>query len=298
MLDLRVLNYFLTVARTESITRAAEALHISQPSISRQLREMEESLGKQLMIRGARRITLTEDGVLLRNRAEEILTLAVRAENEIARDTQEIAGDIYIGSGEASSVRFITRTAYRLQQRHKDIRLHIRSGDARPTLELLDKGLIDFAAVYGAIDSAKYETLPCPEEDEWGVLLRRDHPLAAKEAVTPEDLRTVPLILSIQTCDANSHADALMQWLGVPVADLNVTATYNLAYNASLMVIDGIGVCISLRGIINVAGESPLAFRPLSPPLSDRLHIAWKRYSDFSRVARAFLEEMRAASQE
>ena len=168
MLDLRVLNYFLTVARTESITRAAKALHISQPTLSRQLREMEENLDKQLMIRGARRITLTEDGVLLRNRAEEILTLAMRAENEITSDTQEIAGDIYIGSAEAVSVRFITRTAYKLQQRHKDVRLHIRSGDARPILELLDKGLIDFAVVYGAVDGAKYEPLSCPKKDDWG----------------------------------------------------------------------------------------------------------------------------------
>lgn len=294
MLDLRVLNYFLTVARTESITRAAEALHLSQPTLSRQLREMEESLGKQLMIRGARRITLTEDGVLLRSRAEEILTLAQRTENELTTDTEEITGDIHIGSGEAASVRFITRTVHELQTRHRGIRLHIRSGDARPMLELLDKGLIDFAAVYGAVDSAKYETLPCPEEDSWGVLLRRDHPLAAKESITPEDLRTIPLILSMQTIEANSHADALMRWLGAPIVNLNVAATYNLAYNASLMVMDSIGVCISLRGIINVTGDSPLTFRPLSPPLADRLYIVWKRYPVFSRAARTFLEELRA----
>lgn len=294
MLDLRVLNYFLTVARTESITRAAEALHLSQPTLSRQLREMEEALGKQLMIRGARRITLTEDGVLLRSRAEEILTLAQRTENELTTDTEEITGDIHIGSGEAASVRFITRTVHELQTRHPGIRLHIRSGDARPMLELLDKGLITFAAVYGAVDSAKYETLPCPEEDHWGVLLRRDHPLAAKESITPEDLRTVPLILSMQTIEANSHADALMRWLGAPIVNLNVVATYNLAYNASLMVMDSIGVCISLRGIINVTGDSPFTFRPLSPPLADRLYIVWKRYPVFSRAARTFLEELRA----
>lgn len=296
MLDLRVLNYFLTVARTESITRAAEALHLSQPTLSRQLREMEEALGKQLMIRGARRITLTEDGVLLRSRAEEILTLAQRTESELTNDTEEITGDIHIGSGEAASVHFITRTMHELQTRHPGIRLHIRSGDARPMLELLDKGLIDFAAIYGAVDGAKYETLSCPEEDDWGVLLRRDHPLAAKESITPKDLRAVPLILSMQTLEANSHADDLMRWLGVPVAELNVAATYNLAYNASLMVTDGIGVCITLRGIINVTGDSPLTFRPLSPPLADRLHIVWKRYPVFSRASRAFLETLQTSS--
>ena len=158
-------------------------------------------------------------------------------------------------------------------------------------LELLDKGLIDFAAVYGAVDSAKYETMPCPAADEWGILLRRDHPLAAKESISPKDLRSVPLILSMQTLEANSHADGLMRWLGIPIAELNVAATYNLAYNASLMAIDGIGICVTLRGIINTEG-SPLTFRPLSPPLSDRLHIVWKRNPIFSRTARVFLEEL------
>lgn len=297
MLDLRVLNYFLTVARMESITRAAQSLHLSQPTLSRQLREMEETLGRQLMVRGARRITLTEDGVLLRKRAEEILTLAQRTEHELTSDTEDIAGDIHIGSGEAASVHFITRTAHALQTRHPAVHFHIRSGDARPMLELLDKGLIDFAAVYGAVDSAKYETLPCPEEDHWGVLLRRDHPLAAKECITPDDLRTEPLILSMQTLEANSHADGLMRWLGAPIAELNVAASYNLAYNASLMTIDGIGVCLTLSDIINTA-DTPLTFRPLSPPISDRLHIVWKRYPVFSRASRAFLEELRAAHPE
>ena len=295
MLDLRVLGYFLAVARTENITRAAEALHLSQPTLSRQLRELEEALGKPLMIRGTRRITLTEDGVLLRKRAEELLALAERAEQEVKSTAGHIAGDIHLGSAEAASVHFLTRAARALQRRAPAVRLHIRSGDARQVLELLDKGLIDFAAVYGSVDSTKYETLPCPDPDEWGVLLRRDHPLAEKAAITAADLRGAPLILSMQIIETSGPSSALQRWLGTPLAELSVVASYNLAYNASRMVLDGMGVCITLAGIINTAG-SPLAFRPLTPPLSDRLHVVWRRNPVFSRAACAFLEELQKSA--
>lgn len=185
MLDLRVLHYFLTVAREESITHAAEALHLSQPTLSRQLRDMENMLGKELMIRGPRRITLTEDGLFLKKRAEEILSLASHTEEELRSDDTELNGTIRIGSAESDSVRFLMQTAHKLQSRYKDLHFHVTSGDGPAMMELLDKSLIDMAVIYGHVDTDKYEVLPCPTVDRWGLLLRRDNPLSQKEKITP-----------------------------------------------------------------------------------------------------------------
>lgn len=298
MLDLRVLNYFLAVAREESITRAAESLHLSQPTLSRQLREMEESLGRPLMVRGARRITLTDDGLLLKKRAEELLSLAQKAESELTGSLETLAGDVYIGSGEAASVHFLTQTARLLQERHPSVRFHIKSGDAAPLLELLDKGLLDFAVIYGHVDAEKYEMLACPTEDRWGALLRRDSPLAALESIAAQDLGDVPLILSRQTLEKNSHADRLQIWLQKPLTDLHIAATYNLAYNAAWLVRDGMGCCLTLEKLINTEGDDELCFRPLSPPLADRLRIVWKKYQVFSRAAREFLSLLQKRAQE
>ena len=205
MLDLRVLNYFLTVAREESITHAAEALHLSQPTLSRQLRDMEEMLGKELMIRGPRRITLTEEGLFLKKRAEEILSLASHTEEELRSDDTELNGNIRIGSAEADSVRFIMQTAHKLQSRYKNLHFHVTSGDGQAIMEALDKGLIDVAVIYGHVDTEKYEVLSCPYTDHWGLLLQRSHPLAAREVIHPQDLWTENLILSQQVLQANSH---------------------------------------------------------------------------------------------
>lgn len=213
MLDLRVLNYFLTVAREESITRAAEALHLSQPTLSRQLRDMEDMLGKELMIRGPRRITLTEDGLFLKKRAEEILSLASNTEQELRSDDTELNGHIHIGSAESDSVRFIMRTAHILQTQYPALHFDITSGDRPAMMELLDKGLIDIALLYGHVDTEKYEVLPCPTKDHWGILLHCDNPLSQKEIITPQDLWNEKLIVSNQVLQSDLHGDALQSWL-------------------------------------------------------------------------------------
>lgn len=290
MLDLRVLNYFLTVAREESITHAAEALHLSQPTLSRQLRDMEEMLGKELMIRGPRRITLTEEGLFLKKRAEEILSLASHTEQELRSDDTELNGNIRIGSAESDSVRFIMQTAHKLQSHYKNLHFHVTSGDGQAIMEALDKGLIDIAVVYGHVDTEKYEVLPCPYTDHWGLLLQRSHPLAAREAIRPQDLWSENLILSQQVLQANSHGNKLQTWIKKPFAELNIQATYNLAYNASLMVREGLGSCIMLEKIINVPPYDPaLCFRLLDPVLEDTLFIVWKRFQLFSKGAQQFI---------
>ena len=290
-MELRVLQYFLAVAREQNISAAAESLHLSQPTLSTQLKALEAELGKQLLIRGSkgsRKVTLTEDGIILRKRAEEILDLVQKTEREISRSEETIAGDVYIGAGETDMIRLLAKTAKKMQAQYPDIHYHISSGNALFVLEQLDKGLIDLGLIYGSADRQKYETLPVPVRDTWGLLMRRDCPLAAKETISPEDLRDLPLILSHQKGDD----DHLARWIGNPSIQLNVVATYNLIFNASLLVSEGLGCAVALDRLINTTGDSDLCFRPLSPVLEAEACIVWKRYQIFSKAAETFLREL------
>lgn len=291
-MELRVLQYFLAVAREQSISGAAQALHLSQPTLSTQLKALETELGKQLLIRGtpgSRKVTLTEEGMLLRKRAEEILSLVRRTEREIARADEVIAGDIYLGAGEADSVRLLARAAQRIRERHPNIHFHISSGDGKDVLEDLDKGMIDFGLLLNQADSEEYEAVELPARERWGVLMRRDAPLASKEQITPEDLWDQPLILSRQA----AAGPFLPAWLRREPTDLNVAATYSLLYNGSLLVEEGMGYALCLDNIINVTGESPLCFRPITPPLELGVYLVWKKYQVFSKAAEIFLSAVR-----
>lgn len=286
-MELRVLQYFLAVAREQNISAAAQSLHLTQPTLSRQLREMEEALGKQLMIRGNRKITLTEEGMLLRKRAEEILELADRTEKEIMQSADTVSGDIYIGTGETDGVRHIARTAHQLQQSYPGIHFHIVSGDAVDVCERLDKGLLDFGVLLGDMDKAKYHYLELPMKDTWGVLMRRDSPLAGQDAVSPRDLWDKPLILSRQV----DNKSGLYRWLRREPAELHTVATYNLIYNASLMVDEGMGYAFTLDKLVNTTG-SHLCFRPLQPRLELGMYLVWKKSQIFSKAAEVFLERL------
>ena len=288
-MELRVLQYFLAVAREQNISAAAQSLHLTQPTLSRQLRELEEALGKQLMIRGNRKITLTEEGMLLRKRAEEILELADRTEKEIMQSADTVSGDIYIGTGETDGVRQIARTAHQLQQSYPGIHFHIVSGDAVDVCERLDKGLLDFGVLLGDMDKAKYHYLELPMKDTWGVLMRRDSPLAGQDAVSPRDLWDKPLILSRQV----DNKSGLYRWLRKEPAELHTVATYNLIYNASLMVDEGMGYAFTLDKLVNTAGSN-LCFRPLKPRLELGMYLVWKKSQLFSRAAELFLERLQA----
>ena len=292
-MELRVLQYFLAVTREQSISGAAEALHLSQPTLSRQLREMEEELGKQLIIRGNRRITLTEEGIILRKRAEEIMELVRKTENEITLSNNYIAGDITVGAGETDGVRFLTKTAKALQDDFPDIHFHIISGDGISVCENLDRGLIDFGLVFGEVDTSKYNMLKVPYKDTWGVLMRHDTDLAEKEVITSEDLQDKPLILSRQ----RSSKSSLIKWLGKKYEDLNIVGTYNLLFNGSLMVKDGMGYALCFDKIIHITEHSGLCFWPLMPELSEEMHIIWKKYQIFPKAAEKFLQKMRQFSE-
>lgn len=293
-MELRVLQYFLAVTREQSISGAAEALHLSQPTLSRQIKDMEDELGKQLLIRGNRRITLTEEGMILRKRAEEIVELVRKAKDEIELSDELIAGDITIGSGETDGVRLLAHAARKLQAEHPDIHLHIVSGDRETVTEDLDRGLIDFGLLFGEIDTTKYEYMSLPAVDSYGVLMRKDAPLARKEVLRAEDLWDQPLIVSRQMLkDAILHTI-----LRCAPEKLHIVASYNLLFNGSIMVDEGMGYAICLDKIINATGDSDLCFRPLYPKVEARMHMIWKKYQIFTKAAEKFLLKMQELAQE
>lgn len=290
-MELRVLQYFLAVAREQNISSAAESLHLSQPTLSTQLKALEQELGKQLLIRktkGSRKVLLTEEGMLLRKRAEEILELVRMTESEISLSNEVIAGDVYIGTGESDMIRIFAKAAKNIQKKHPDIHYHILSGNAAFVQDYLDRGLIDFGVVYSPVDPNVYSCVKVPVRDTWGVLMRKDSPLAEKDSIRPQDLQNEPLIISAQKTDAWPMSD----WFGQDMSKLNVVATYNLVFNASLLVEEGLGYAVCFDKLINVSGNSSLCFRPLSPKMEAQASIIWKRYQVFSKAADCFLREL------
>ena len=290
-MELRILKYFLAVAREESISGAAQALHMTQPTLSRQLMDLEEELGKQLLIRGSRRITLTEEGMLLRKRAAEILDLVEKAEAELTAPDEVVNGDIYIGGGETEAMRMIAEIATGLQRSCPDIRYHLYSGNADDVTERLDKGLLDFGVLIEPANMKKYDYIRLPATDTWGLLMPRDCPLAARTVIRPQDLWDLPIITSRQSMLSNEFSG----WLGKEFEKLRIVATYNLVYNASLLVAAGMGYALCLDKLVNTSEESPLCFRPLEPRMEVHLDIVWKKYQVFSGAAGRFLKEVREA---
>lgn len=288
-MELRVLQYFLAVTREQSISGAAESLHLSQPTLSRQLKDMEDELGKQLFVRGNRRVTLTEEGMILRKRAEEILELVKKAEDEIAQNDDVVAGDITVGAGETDGLRFLTRAAQELQKDYPLVHFHIVSGDVITVTENLDRGLIDFGLIFGKVDESKYEYINLPYRDTWGVMMRRDSPLAQKTSITAKDLEGLPLIISRQV----SHKSELSEFFSEVKAKINIASTYNLLFNGSLMVDEGMGYAICLDKIINVSGDSDLCFRPLEPKITAGMSVVWKRYQVLTKATELFLQKLK-----
>lgn len=284
-MELRVLRYFLAVAREESISRAAELLHITQPTLSRQIMELEEELGRKLFLRGGRRMMLTEDGVFLRGRAQEIVSLADSTAEEFRSTDEDISGEIRIGGGETPGMSLIADAATALLAAHPHVSCHFYSGNAADVMERLDRGLVDFGVFVEPANLSRYEYVRLPVTERWGVLMRSDCRLAEKPALCAGDVAGLPLICSRQALVANE----ISGWMGQSFDRLNVVATYNLLYNASLLVEAGMGYALCLEGIVR-CGEGPLCFRPLDPALEVGLAVAWKKYQVFSRAAEKFLD--------
>lgn len=293
-MDIRVLQYFLAVAREQTISGAAESLHISQPPLSKQMKDLEAELGTRLFLRGNRRITLTRDGMLLRKRAEEIVSLMEKTKAEVSTSGESVSGDVYIGGGETEGMRSVARVVRQIQQEYPDIRFHFFSGDGYDVSERLDRGLIDFGTLIEPIDLSKYDSLRLPRPDVWGLLMRKDHPLARKETISPDDLSGISLIFSHQLMGENG----LSGWLGYSYEKLRIVAAGNLVNNLRLLAEEGVGCVITLDGILNLSGDSALCFRPFAPRLESWMYLVWKKYQVFSPAAEIFLKALQGGYSE
>ncbi len=281
-MELRVLRYFLAVAREENITKAAALLHVTQPTLSRQLMQLEQELGVRLFRRSQYRVVLTEEGMLLRRRAQEIVELADKAERELQRHEGTLTGEISIGCGESVGMTFLSRHIRAFRERYRQVQFRIYSANADDVKERIEKGLLDMGLLAEPVDIGRYAFLRTPQKDRWGVLLPKEHPLARKEAVTPEDLLTTPLLISGRETVRNELAG----WFGDTYEKQEIAATFNLILNAANMVKNGVGaaLCFELDKI-----SDALVFRPLSPELETGTVLAWKKEQRDSPAAEEFL---------
>lgn len=287
-MELRVLKYFLMVAREENVTRAAELLHITQPTLSRQLAQLEEEFNAKLFHRGSRRLTLTDEGMLLRRRAQEIVDLADKARQELSRGGA-LAGEVLIGCGETRNMTFLSRCIARFRALHPSIRFSIHSAAADDIRERMERGLLDMGLLMEPVDVSRYAFLELPEKETWGALVRADSPLAALSAVTAKDLADVPLILS----GREAVRGELAHWFGDLYERLEIAATYNLLFNAANMVRCGVGVALTFH----LDSDYPqTAFVPLTPRLENGAVLAWKKEQPVSAAARRFIAFLKACS--
>ena len=244
------------------------------------------------MVRGKYKVTLTPEGMILRKRAEEIIDLVEKTEAEFQSISDIITGDIYIGGGESDSMKYIDEIIKEIQIEFPDIKFHIYSGNAEDVMEKLDKGLLDFGILIQPVDFSKYDHLELPEKDRWGVIMRKDNPLSKKENITVDDLLNIPILASRQMSPKYSKDSGFLDWFKDKYNELNITATYNLVYNAAIMVKAGVGCAVTLDKLADTSNESELCFRPLYPKLESGLDIVWKKYQIFSPAAKLFLDKL------
>lgn len=287
IMEIRVLRYFLAVVREESITKAAETLHITQPTLSRQLQQLEEELNTHLFIRGKHHMTLTDEGMLLKKRAEDIVELADKTEKEFLAQDDLISGDICIGSGETFAMHEVGKVMREFQNLYPAVQFHLFSGSADDVIEKLDKGLIDIGILVEPVNVEKYEYIRLQTKERWGILTLKDSALAQKSCVKAQELYGVPLMTSRRLIVQNY----LSHWFHTDFDKLNIVATFNLINNASILVEEGIGHALTLE---NVTSHSHLTFVPFDPLLESGNVIVWRKHQVFSKASTRFLEMLKA----
>ncbi len=285
MMDIRSMEYYLAITREGNISAAAKTLHISQPALSRQIRELEAELGVTLFERGSRKIRLTEEGMILRRRAEELVHLMQITEGELKQINAYVTGEIHIGAGESLAFHHLSEIAGKIRKDYPEIRFFITSGDTADLMDQLENGLIDIALIFTDYDHSQYQGVRLPKEDRLGLLTRKDDPLAAKEMISSSDLQGLPLIIPRASVDMITSNPFF--------SGLNIVTVYNLIYNASLFVEDGVGYAIGFDGLINTTGDSVLTFRPLEDQISQPGTVIWKKYEVFTPAVNLFLEELK-----
>ena len=289
-MEIRTLRYFLAVAREENMTRAAEALHVTQPTLSKALKSLEDELGKKLFTRHSFSIKLTDEGILLRNRAEDLVSMADRIEREFVSLDDITGGDLYFGLAESFQIRYLAHAIHSFKQIYPGLRYHITSGDSEQVLEKLDKGLLDFVVLVETPDAGKYEFLVFPEDDVWGLVMPEDDLLAKKKDIRVDDLTGLPLF-----CSEQSWEKDIPRWAGAKMAALHLEGSFRLAYNASIFAKEHLGYLLTFDRLIDTSPGSGLAFRPLTPHLETKLYLVWKKYQTFSPIAERFLTQIRTS---
>ena len=288
-MEIRTLRYFLAVAREENMTRAAAYLHVTQPTLSKQIQSLEDELGKKLFIRHSFRIELTEEGILLRKRAEDLVSMADKIAGEFTALDDVTGGDVYFGLAESYQIRCLARELKRFKERYPGLRYHISSGDTEQVTEKLDKGVLDFAVLAEEPDPAKYRALSFPEADVWGLVMPAEHPLAKKESITADDIIGLPLF-----CSGQGWKRDIPHWCGAKMDALHLEGSFRLSYNASLFVREGLGFLLTFDRLIDTGPESGLTFRPLAPKLEAKIYLIWRKYQVFTPIAERLLAELRA----
>ncbi len=287
-MEIRTLRYFLAVAREENMTKAAEILHVTQPTLSKALRSLEDELGKKLFVRHSFSIRLTDEGVLLRNRAEDLISMADKIEQEFISLDDISGGKLYLGLAESYQIRYLARVIKDFKIRYPNLQYHITSGDTEQIADKLDKGLLDFLVLAELPDSRKYDYLAFPEKDEWGLVVPESDPLSEKNAVRAEALKGLPLFCSEQAWNGD-----IKQWAGSSYSKMKLEGSFRLSYNGSIFAREGLGYLLTFRNLIDTSKESGLVFIPLEPKLETTLYIAWNRYQAFTPIAERFLNQLK-----
>ena len=286
-MEIRTLRYFMAIAREENMTRAAEALHVTQPTLSKQMQALEAELGKKLFRRHSFSIELTEEGMLLRRRAEDLLSMADKITAEFAAMDDIIGGTIYFSCAESWQIRHLARVIRHFKLQYPEFHYHITSGDTEQVTEKLDRGLLDFAIIVEEPDYEKYHVLRMPEGDRWGLVMRADNALARKSVIHADDLRGLPLF-----CSEQGWRNDLPRWCGDQMDELHLEGSFRLAYNGAVFAREGLGYLLTFDHLVDTSPESGLAFRPLDPPLETAMYLIWKKQQVFTPIAERFIAEL------
>lgn len=287
-MEIRVLQYFVEIAREGNMSRAAETLHISQPTLSKQMKYLEYELGKKLFKRGSSGLTLTDEGMLLRKRAEDILDMVEKTENEFKTLDMITGGDVRIGCAESYLIKHLAHSTKRLKEKYPMLKYHLYSGDTEIVAEKLDNGLLDFAVIVEPPDLSKYNYIEIPGADVWGLLMRKDSFLAKKESISVDDLSNLELICSRQALKVD-----IPRWCGEKADYLNIVGTVNLTYNGSVFVKEGSCYMLTFDKLANTGSDSQLCFRPLTPTLKTKMYVIWKKYQIFTPIAQLLIDELK-----
>lgn len=283
-LEIRLAKNFLTVAREKNFTHAAEILHISQPSLSKQIKELEEEFGKKLFVRQSSGIKLTDAGILLKNRAENLVELSEKIDTEF-KNSEMSGGEIFFGLAESYQIKYLARAIKNLQKNYPDLKFNITSGDTEQIIDKLDSGILDFVVLAENPDFHKYNFLKFPESDIWGLIIPIDDKLSEKNFIKFEDLTGKNLF-----CSGQAWRKEISEWCGGKIEKLNLAGSFKLSYNGAIFVQENLGYLLTFDKLINFKN---LVFRPLYPKCETKLYLVWKKYPKFSPVSEKFLEEIK-----